>query len=254
MPPEDQDAKLLESSTDETDDNPSGGGHRQQKKSSEQLLREYQEESKRKSEKIKDLEGTVKELESFKEEFEEAKDRIAELQDKDSLSRSEKGELEDLEKQVRAIQEDPRSKAWLKLFDQRAETKYSERVAKDKEREVKYQVKEWADDNGIDTTDKKVMDKFESELVYFMRAVDPDAEEPVTVRSRMAYKAWKKDNETRKKFTKLQEEAEHRESGGRSVNSRQSTFEELRANRTKSDADMSRYLAAVANAQKKKAS
>lgn len=135
-------------------------------------------ENKRKSEEIAELREKFQTLS-------EAQDRLSELQEKSHLSASEKDEAVTLREEIESIKRDKRSKAWRELNkeESRAEAE-SSIIAREKILTERF-IKKNAVKEGMD------VDKFERELVQYMRKVDPLAELPVNVRAEDAYDAWK---------------------------------------------------------------
>jgi hypothetical protein len=184
-----------DSLTDETVENPTDEGKIPHKKSTEQLLEEYRHESKRKTEELSELRKQVQELLADKE------DRLAELQDKARLTAGEKEEIVYLEEEISTIKRDKRAKPWLKLNEEISSHTAKSEISKYDAQMTEFRLKKLAKQAN------QPVEKFEKEIVQYMRRVDPLAEMPGLMRLEEAYDLYSEESVKLKELDSAKEKS-----------------------------------------------
>lgn len=162
-------------------------------KSDERTMEQVLAENRHKADLIKELREELREYHESKEE------RLEELQSKARLTAAEKEEMQTLEEQVASIKGDPRSRPWLKLNE--------EVSAKAADARMRALDAEYTEDyvSEIAEAEKIPYEKFEKEIVKYMKRVDPGAEMTTLRRAKKAYKLYKEERAYSEKMAELKE-------------------------------------------------
>lgn len=232
--------KESESLPDEKLESQSELGEDASSKSNGRSIDQVVAENKRKAEEIKELRAKVEAMEES--HLTDKEERLAELQEKSRLSSSDRQEMETLEDQISAIKADPRSKPWVRL-NQDISTKAAKALLDQREAEqTEDYVTELAEKEGVP------FDKFEREMVRFMRRADPGAEMSTLRRAKKAYKLYQDEQSYSKREAALKEkEKQFAETGGAKPSKPQSRSEILQS--TKTPEGMRDFLKSVADQQ-----
>lgn len=229
--------KVSESPDDEKPESRSEPGESASSKSGERSVEQVVAENKRKADEIKELREEMTKLREA--QLESREERLEQLQEKSRLTVAEKEEMATIEDQIASIKGDPRSKPWLRINEDTALRAASQKLAERDAVDTEDYVSELADQ------EKVPFEKFEREIVKYMRKVDPGAEMNTLRRAKKAYRLYKEEQTYSKRMDELKEkEKQFAETGGART-PRPQTKTELFESANKSEEGMRDLLKAV---------